>query len=90
MATQHMLTTFDNPFSPFDEFDAWRVYDESHQYNTLSLLARIAVVSPDVSEADEALAIEDAIDEIVRENVTGMFRKVSKEFPDDPEVVEED
>jgi hypothetical protein len=42
------------------------------------MLARIAKVSNDLSEPDQALAIQQAIDEIVTENVTGMYRKVSQ------------
>ena len=76
--TEYMLTTVDNPFNPFTEFDEWLNYDIDAGYNTPSLLARIAKVSDELSEPDQALAIQDAIDEIVRENVSGMFRKVSR------------
>lgn len=73
---EHMLTTVDNPFDPFTQFDAWRVWDETAGYHTLSFLARIARTSDELSEADQSLAIEQAIDEIVRENVSGVHRKV--------------
>jgi hypothetical protein len=76
--TEHMLTTVDNPFNPFTEFDQWLTYDIQMGYNTASFLDRIAKVSPDTSEPDQALAIEDAIDEIVNENVSGMWKKVSR------------
>lgn len=71
----HMLTTIDNPFSPLTQYDEWRVWDEA-RYNTNSLLARVVVSSPDLSEADQTQAIEDAIDEIVTENVSGVHTKV--------------
>jgi len=77
-----MLTTVDNPFSPFDDYQAWYAFDERHGYQSASLLARIAMVSDDLSESDQIKAIEDAIEEILAENVTGMFRKVTREFPD--------
>ena len=76
--TEYMLTTVDNPFDPFTRFDEWLAYDTDMGYNTPSLLDRIANVSDDLSEPDQALAIQNAIDEIVSENVNGMFRKVSK------------
>jgi hypothetical protein len=84
--TEYMLTTVDNPFNPFTEFDEWYEYDVSLGYNTAAFLGRIARVSPDVSETDQALAIQNAIDEIVKENVSGMWRKVSKSFTDYPKV----
>ena len=77
---EHMLTTVDNPFNPFTQFDEWRAFDEAAGYHTLSLLARIVRTSDDLSEADQSLAIEEAIDAIVRENVMGVHRRVSSEF----------
>ena len=79
---ESMLTTFDNPFDPFDEFDAWLSRDILLGYDTLSFLARITVTSEELSELDQSLDIERAIDEIVRENISGMHRKVSREVPD--------
>jgi hypothetical protein len=76
--TEYMLTTVDNPFNPFTHFDEWLAWDTKAGYNTSSLLARVAVVSESLSEPDQALAIQQAIDEIVTENVTGMYRKVSQ------------
>lgn len=80
--TEYMLTTVDNPFNPFTEFDEWFTWDINAGYNTPSLLARITMSSSDLSETDQALAVQQAIDEIVTENVSGMFRKVSRNsFP---------
>ena len=76
--TEYMLTTVDNPFNPFTDFDAWLEYDISLGYNTMSFLDRIAMTSFDLSEPDAAVVIQDAIDEIVQENVLGMWRKVSR------------
>jgi hypothetical protein len=78
-----MLSTIDNPHSPFDSFGAWYAYDVSSGYHSSSLLARLVQDSSSMSESDQQLAIERAIDEIVRENVNGKFIKVTKEFDDD-------
>lgn len=74
-----MLTTVDNPFSPFDQFDQWFVFDTTAGYNTPGLLARIAKVSNELSDKDIKQEIERAIDEIVRENVSGVHRKVTQD-----------
>lgn len=76
---EYMLTTVDNPFDPFTMFDEWMQYDTRMGYHTLAFLGRIAKVSNDLSEPDQALAIQQAIDEIVSENVSGMWRKVSRD-----------
>jgi hypothetical protein len=73
----HMLTTVDNPFNPFVEFDSWFAFDRDAGYHTPALLARVAVYSEELSESDRNLAIEIAIDEIIQENVLGLHRKVS-------------
>lgn len=75
--TEVMLSTIDNPFNPFTDFDTWNTYDMRLGYNTCAFLDRIAVVSDDMSEPDQKLAIQQAIDEIVEENVSGMWRKVT-------------
>lgn len=71
-----MLTTIDNPFSPFTQWDEWKRYDEDNKYYTCSYLARIAKTSDDLSEADYNKAIDDAIEEIVSLNINGMYTKV--------------
>lgn len=73
---EHMLTTIDNPYNPATEWEAWFAFDESSGYKTTALLARVAKTSDELSDADQSLAIEEAIDEIVRENVNGMYRKI--------------
>lgn len=79
--TEYMLTTVDNPFDPFTQFDEWYTFDTNAGYDTLSFLARITQDSFELSEPDQALAIQLAIDEIVNENVLGLYRKVSKSSP---------
>jgi len=76
MIRDAMLTTIDNPFNPFTQFDEWKVWDEAQGYYTCEYLARIVRTSDELSETDEALAIEDAIDEIVKFNVLGIYKKV--------------
>lgn len=74
-----MLTTVDNPFDPFTQYEEWWVWDESKGYHTNSFLARIVQTSSELSVADRNLAIENAIDEIVEYNVSGLYRKVTSE-----------
>lgn len=78
---QHMLTTTDNPFDPFTQFEDWLSYDEDAGYFSNQYLARVAHYSPEQSDTDQELAIEQAIDEIVKENILGIYRKVSRKFP---------
>jgi uncharacterized lipoprotein YddW (UPF0748 family) len=74
-----MLSTIDNPFDPFEDYPAWYAWDTASGYHTNSYLARIVHTSDELSVADQAQAIEDAIDEIVTMNINGMYIKVTKQ-----------
>ena len=76
---QTMVTTIDNPYDYFKNFDEWYEFDTSHGYNTLPYLARIAKISNDLSEEDQNRVIDDAVDEICRMNILGIYRKVVHE-----------
>lgn len=73
---EHMLSTIDNPFNPFTDYEEWLAFDTRSGYYSLNFLARVVRSSFDLSDADQSLAIEEAIDEIVRENVLGLYIKV--------------
>lgn len=77
---QYMITTTDNPFSPLTQYDEWLTWDMAN-YNTNSLLARVARISPELSDLDQELALQQAIDDIVTENVSGVHIKVKVEQP---------
>lgn len=63
---EHMLSTKDNPWNPWTEFTQWNTWDMEAGYHTLSYLARITISSDEISQADQDLAVEYAIEEIIR------------------------
>lgn len=75
-----MLSTVDNPWNPFIHFDEWYAWDIAAGYHSMALLARIAKVSDDLSDADVSDIIERAIEEVVQENVLGVFVKVTPDM----------
>lgn len=79
MSQMSMLTTTDNPFDPFTQFDEWFAFDESKGYHTSGYLARVVKTSDELSQQDEDIAIELAIDEIVNFNVLGIYKKVTRD-----------
>ena len=78
MANESMITTIDNPYNYFTQFDEWLAFDTEQGYNTLSYLARIAKTSPDMTTEEEDAEIGRAIDEILRLNVLGIYKRVWK------------
>lgn len=59
------ITTKDNPYSPFTQFDDWFHYDVLAGYYTCSYLARLWQGSTDASEFDQFNSLQLAIDELV-------------------------
>lgn len=70
------LTTLDNPYDYFTQFDEWYAFDTAKGYNTCSYLARVALTSTEMSEKDYEKAVEVAVDDAVRLNLTGNYKKV--------------
>jgi len=73
-----MLTTLDNPFNPFVQWDQWFAFDMRQGYNTCAYLARIVKTSHELSEVEEALAINQAIQEILELNSLGIYIVVTR------------
>ncbi len=79
MAKDCMLTTFDNPYNPFDQFTLWLMFDKEKGYNSCELLARIVDLSDDLSEKEVDEATERAIDEIIKYDPFNIYMKVTRE-----------
>ena len=74
-----MLTTFDNPYNPFEQFTSWFLFDVEKGYNTCSYLGRIARTSDQLSEEENELEIERAIDEIIKYDFRNIYKKVTRQ-----------
>lgn len=77
MDTEVMLTTFDNPYDPFDDFLSWFLFDIEQGYNTCGLLGRIARYSEDFSVTEEKEDMERAIDQIIDNDFLNIYKKVT-------------
>lgn len=78
-----MLTTFDNPYDPFDQYDDWLQFDLEAGYSTNSYLARIAMLSESLSDKEVSDEIERAIDEIIKYDFRNIYKKVKKDVKED-------
>lgn len=71
-----MLTTMDNPYNPFTDFDEWLYFDIAHSYKTCELLAYFAKTSKDLDENDYNEELNNAVDEFLAINPFGVHMKV--------------
>lgn len=76
--TEFMLTTFDNPFDPFEDFTSWFMFDIEKGYYSCNYLARIANLSDEMTQKERDAEIERAIDEIIFYDFRNIYKKVSK------------
>ena len=76
MSKKVFLTTSDNPFNPFNNFDAWFNFDVQQGYNSCQYLARVANTSDSLTDSENSLIIEKAIDEIISLDPFNIFKKI--------------
>ena len=71
------LTTFDNPYNPFEQFTQWMLFDEEKGYHTTSYLGRIARTSDQLSDQENEKETERAIDEIIKYDFKNIYSKIT-------------
>ena len=55
-----MLTTTDNPYNPFTQFDLWFQFDISKGYDTCAFIDRVANTSDELTDKENDKEIENA------------------------------
>ncbi len=76
------ITTIDNPYNPFTQFDEWFTFDQDKGYCTCSYLDRIAHTSDQLTDEENERIREKAIDDIIKLDFRMIYRKVwSDEVP---------
>jgi len=83
MSTEYKLTTIDNPFNPFEQFDSWHQFDKEKGYDCCERLMRIAKIFDNMSSIEVEQELERAMDEIVKYDFLDLYQKCTKndKFP---------
>ncbi len=75
-----MLTTTDNPWSPFDNFDEWYAYDVAHGYNTCAYISRVTGnLDPELDDYTNDYILTKALNEIISMNLTDNYVLVTRD-----------
>lgn len=72
MLKELRLTTTDNPYDPFTQFELWDSWDVQAGYHTTSYLARVIETSDELSEELQLEAYNDAVLAIADYNLSGV------------------
>lgn len=71
------LSTVDNPFDPFTDFDKWFLFDQFNGYHCSEKVARLAICDDNsMSPYEIEDEVERVIDEIVANDPSGLYVKV--------------
>lgn len=70
------LTTHDNPYNPFTQFNQWFLFDTEKGYNSCAYLGRIARTSDQLSDEENDAEVERAIDEIIKYDPFNIYKKL--------------
>lgn len=76
--SDYMLSTFDNPFNPFDDFETWWKQDLLLEHDCCGILAKEAAISENFGDERNDEEIDAAVERIISQNPT-LFRKVYRE-----------
>lgn len=80
------LTTVDNPWSPFDNFLEWYIFDVTRGYNSCGKLARLTKAKPnEMTDHEIAVEAEIAIDKLIKADPLGLYMKVFDKDDDELE-----
>lgn len=60
-----VLSTVDNPYDPFTQWDDWFHFDQEHGYNSCSVLARACPQVDGLPDEVASRVIDEAIDTIL-------------------------
>lgn len=78
------ITTIDNPYNPFTQFDEWFTFDQDKGYCTCSYLDRISHTSDQLTDEENERIKEKAIDDIIKLDFRMIYRKVWSDGPVPP------
>ena len=76
MEDKYMITTYDNPYNPMEDYDKWLDFDMLHGYNSQSRGARLLKLKPGMSDAEEQIAFNKAVDRLIEIDPLCIYTKI--------------
>lgn len=73
-----MITTFDNPYNPFEQFTLWHLFDKEKGYDSSERVMRLANISDDMTQKEVDEEIERAIDLLIEIDFTNTYKKLTR------------
>jgi hypothetical protein len=73
-----MLTTKDNPYNPFEQYDLWLQYDLEMGYQSCERLGKVIQLEEGMTDPEKEEAMDRAIDEIIKYDPLGIYVRATE------------
>ena len=73
------ISTFDNPYDPFDDYISWFMFDTEKGYYSSAKAARLLNIEEGMTSVEEMEEYERAIDRLIELDPFDIFIKVVRE-----------
>lgn len=83
MITATWLTTKDNPYDYFDDFDNWYQFDVSHGYDTCGKIMRESNYTSEAPSVYNVAEINYTIEKLLKFDFEKVYKKVTKQVDED-------
>lgn len=78
--SEYMLSTIDNPFNPFVNYEDWKVFDRDYKHYCNEVLAQNCFVSDAFSDKQQDAEIDAAIEKVLSNPLyAGIYIRVTKD-----------
>jgi len=74
-----MLTTKDNPYNPFEDFESWFRFDVEKGYNTCEKIARLVQTDETMSDFEETETIVQGLNDLIKLDPFHIYKVVFDE-----------
>jgi hypothetical protein len=79
MSKDYMLTTFDNPYNPFDYFTLWQMFDKEKGYDSCERLMRLANIEEGMTQLEIDTEVDRAMTVLISNDFTNTFERVTED-----------
>ena len=84
------ITTFDNPYDPFDQFEEWLLFDAEKGYNTPGELDRLTHITDDMSQREEMDEVERGVDRMIELDFMNIYKKITRKIENPEENINDE
>lgn len=76
---KYMLTTTNNPWNPYTQFDEWFAFDLNFGHNCLAQMMRRIEIPDNLTEEEQDFILDETCRDIAKDNFFGDFRLINKD-----------